>query len=69
MDAGKIRDALSTITVTLMIDTLMVVMGAILLYVHNSILFGITLLLVPLYICIIILFHKPYQKLIGGNGK
>ncbi|ABK87847.1 TPA: peptidase domain-containing ABC transporter [Bacillus cereus] len=63
MDAGKIRDALSTITVTLMIDTLMVVMGAILLYVHNSILFGITLLLVPLYICIIILFHKPYQKI------
>lgn len=63
MDAGKIRDALSTITVTLMIDTLMVVMGAILLYVHNSILFGITLFLVPLYICIIILFHKPYQKI------
>ncbi len=47
MDASKIRDALSTITVTLMIDTLMVTLGAILLYIHSSVLFGVTLLLIP----------------------
>ncbi|MFK4317266.1 MULTISPECIES: peptidase domain-containing ABC transporter [unclassified Bacillus (in: firmicutes)] len=61
MDASKIRDALSTITVTLMIDTLMVTLGAILLYIHSSILFGVTLLLIPFYIGIIFAFHKPYQ--------
>ncbi|EJP83161.1 peptidase domain-containing ABC transporter [Bacillus paranthracis] len=61
MDASKIRDALSTITVTLMIDTLMVTLGAILLYIHSPILFGVTLLLIPFYIGIIFVFHKPYQ--------
>lgn len=63
MDAGKIRDALSSITVTLMIDTLMVMLGAILLYVHSSTLFGVTLLLIPFYVAIILLFHKPYQNI------
>ncbi|UOX99357.1 peptidase domain-containing ABC transporter (plasmid) [Bacillus cereus] len=63
MDASKIRDALSTITVTLMIDTVMVMLGAIMLYVHNSILFGVTLLLIPFYIGIIFVFHKPYQNI------
>ncbi|PGC10616.1 peptidase domain-containing ABC transporter [Bacillus wiedmannii] len=61
MDASKIRDALSTITVTLMIDTLMVTLGAILLYIHSPILFGVTLLLIPFYMGIIFAFHKPYQ--------
>ncbi|MFB5095473.1 peptidase domain-containing ABC transporter [Bacillus cereus] len=63
MDASKIRDALSTITVTLMIDTVMVVLGAVLLYVHSPILFGVTLLLIPLYVCVIFIFHKPYQNI------
>ncbi|MFN6593110.1 peptidase domain-containing ABC transporter [Bacillus sp. TD10] len=61
-DASKIRDALSTITVTLMIDTLMVMLGAILLYMHSPMLFGVTLLLIPFYIGIIFAFHKPYQN-------
>ncbi|PDY85338.1 peptidase domain-containing ABC transporter [Bacillus toyonensis] len=63
MDASKIRDALSTITVTLMIDTLMVTLGAILLYIHSPLLFGVTLLLIPFYIVIIFAFHKPYQSI------
>ncbi|WP_281957551.1 ABC transporter transmembrane domain-containing protein, partial [Bacillus cereus] len=63
MDASKIRDALSTVTVTLMIDTLMVTLGAILLYIHSPLLFGVTLLLVPFYIGIIFAFHKPYQSI------
>ncbi|HDR4909321.1 TPA: peptidase domain-containing ABC transporter [Bacillus cereus] len=63
MDASKIRDALSTITVTLMIDTLMVTLGAILLYIHSPILFGVTLLLIPFYIGVIFVFHKPYQNI------
>ncbi|MCU4923920.1 peptidase domain-containing ABC transporter [Bacillus cereus] len=63
MDASKIRDALSTVTVTLMIDTVMVTVGAILLYIHSPILFGVTLLLIPFYISIIFTFHKPYQSI------
>ncbi|TXR94727.1 peptide cleavage/export ABC transporter [Bacillus sp. SH7-1] len=63
MDASKIRDALSTVTVTLMIDTVMVTVGAILLYIHSPILFSVTLLLIPFYISIIFAFHKPYQSI------
>jgi len=63
IDASKIRDALSTVTVTLMIDTVMVTVGAILLYIHSPILFGVTLLLIPFYISIIFAFHKPYQSI------
>ena len=63
MDAGKIRDALSNVTITLMIDTVMVLLGAILLYAHSPMLFGITLLLIPFYIGIIFVFHKPYQRI------
>lgn len=63
MDAGKIREALSTITITLMIDTVMVMLGAILLYTHSPMLFAITLLLIPFYIGVIFVFHKPYQRI------
>ncbi|PFD11061.1 MULTISPECIES: peptidase domain-containing ABC transporter [Bacillus cereus group] len=63
MDASKIREALSTITITLMIDTVMVLLGGILLYVQSSTLFVVTLLLIPFYIGVIFLFHKPYQTI------
>lgn len=63
MDAGKIRDALSNVTITLMIDTVMVLLGAILLYAHSPMLFGITLFLIPFYIGIILAFHKPYRRI------
>lgn len=63
MDASKIRDALSTITVTLMIDTLMVILGTILLYIQSPMLFSVTLLLIPFYIGGILIFHKPYQNI------
>ncbi|EOO71539.1 peptidase domain-containing ABC transporter [Bacillus mycoides] len=62
-DASKIREALSTITITLMIDTVMVFLGGILLYVQSSTLFVVTLLLIPFYIGVIFLFHKPYQTI------
>ena len=38
-DAGKVRDAISGATLTIMIDTLMAVAGAIILYIQNSKLF------------------------------
>lgn len=38
-DAGKIRDAISSATLTLMIDTLMAVVGGVILYMQSSKLF------------------------------
>ena len=62
-DAGKVRDAISGATLTIMIDTLMAVAGAIVLYMQNGRMFGITLFIVVLYMMIVAAFHKGYEKL------
>lgn len=53
MDASKVRDAISGATLTIMIDTLMVVIGGAILYAQNTLLFGVTVLLVPLYALVV----------------
>lgn len=63
MDASKVRDAISSATLTIMIDIIMVVAGGIILYSQSSMLFGVTILLVPLYIALVWGFHKPFDKL------
>ncbi|MBQ4523693.1 MAG: peptidase domain-containing ABC transporter [Lachnospiraceae bacterium] len=62
-DAGKVRDAISGATLTIMIDTLMAVAGAIILYLQNAKLFGIAVIIVVLYLIIVICFNKWYEKL------
>ena len=62
-DAGKVRDAISGATLVIMIDTLMAVAGAIILYLQNAKLFGITMIIVALYGIIVACFHKWYEKL------
>lgn len=62
-DAGKVRDAISGATLTIMIDTLMVVAGAVILYFQNTKLFGIAVIIVVLYLVIVICFNKWYEKL------
>jgi len=62
-DAGKVRDAISGATLTIMIDTLMAVAGAIILYLQNAKMFGIALIIVVLYVIIVISFNKWYEKL------
>ncbi len=62
-DAGKVRDAISGATLTIMIDTLMAVAGAIILYLQNPKLFGITIIIVVMYGIIVVCFHKWYEKL------
>src|SRR5699024_7380924 len=49
MDASKIRDAISGATLTIMIDTGMVLAGGIILFVQSRLLFGISLLIGLLY--------------------
>ena len=62
-DASKVRDAISGATLTIMIDTLMAVAGAIILYLQNAAMFGISFLIVVLYGIIVVTFNKSYKKL------
>ena len=62
-DAGKVRDAISGATLTIMIDTFMAIAGAVILYMQNAKMFGITLIIVFLYGIIVVCFHRWYEKL------
>jgi len=62
-DASKVRDAISGATLTIMIDTLMALAGAIILYMQNAAMFGISFIIVVLYGIIVITFNKQYKKL------
>ncbi len=61
-DATKVREAISGATLTLMVDTLMVIVGGIILYTQNSFMFGITFLIALLYFLIVFSFNKIYRK-------
>ena len=50
-----------------MIDTLMAIAGAIILYVQNAKMFGIAVIIVILYMIIVITFNKCYEKLNRRN--
>lgn len=47
-DASKVRDAISGATLTIMIDTIMAVAGAIILYMQNTKMFGIAVIMIIL---------------------
>lgn len=63
MDASKVREALSGATLTILLDSMMVIVGAIILYTQNTFLFGITLIIVPIYIVIVWTFKKAYENI------
>ncbi|MEB1809770.1 MAG: peptidase domain-containing ABC transporter [Bacillaceae bacterium] len=62
MDASKVREAISGATLTIVLDTIMVIIGGIILYTQNAFLFGITVILVPIYLVIVWAFRKPFEK-------
>lgn len=62
-DASKVRDAISGAALTIMIDTLMAVAGAVILYMQNAQMFGITVIMVVLYLIIVFAFNKWYERL------
>lgn len=62
-DASKVRDAISGATLTIMIDTIMVVVGGSILYFQNPYMFGVTIIIVILYFIIVVSFNKWYKKL------
>lgn len=63
MDASKIRDAISSATLSIMIDTLMALVGGIALFSQNHLLFGISVIVVALYGVIVFAFNKPVKKI------
>ncbi|AQS08900.1 lactococcin-G-processing and transport ATP-binding protein LagD [Clostridium saccharobutylicum] len=66
-DATKIREAISGATLTIMIDTLMAIAGAVILFMQNRLLFGITVIPVILYAIIVWGFKKPIQNINREN--
>ncbi|SHH17697.1 peptidase domain-containing ABC transporter [Tepidibacter thalassicus] len=61
-DATKIREAISGATLTIMIDTVMVIAGGLILYNQNSTLFAMTLVPLILYGIIVFIFNKPLEN-------
>ena len=62
-DANSIIDALASTTISIFLDISMMLMISIILFVHNSNLFFISLLGLPIYALIIIAFMKPFEKM------
>jgi len=62
-DASKIRNAISGATITVMIDTLMVIIGGIVLYIQSSILFGIASVVIPFYVIAVWSFNRPFREI------
>ena len=62
-DASNVREAISGATLTIMIDTLMAIAGAVILYMQNSKMFAVTIVIVLLYLVIVLVFNKWYEKL------
>ena len=62
-DASKIRDAISSATLTIMIDSLMAIVGGAVLFAQNRTLFAISVIVVVLYGIIVLAFNKPVKKI------
>ena len=62
-DADRVREAISSAALTIMIDTLMVIGGGLILFNQSQFLFGITILITLLDAAIIFLFNKPLKQI------
>lgn len=62
-DASKIREAISSATLTIMIDSLMAIVGGAVLFTQNHTLFFIAVVIVVLYGAIVLAFNKPVKKI------
>lgn len=58
-DASTIRDAVSGATLTLLLDSVMVIACGVILYLENAILFWISLSVIVLYAIIVLCYRKP----------
>ena len=72
-DASKIRQAISGVALTMMIDVFMVLIGGFILYYQSPLLFGITIVPLVLYGIIVFTFKSNIEKInretMEGNAK
>jgi len=61
-DADAVREAVSGATLTLLLDSFMVIACGIILYMENAILFYISLVVIILYAIIIFIYKKPLEN-------
>lgn len=61
-DASTIRQAISMATLTLLMDSIMVVACGVILYLQNRRLFFVALPVVILYAAVVLIFRKPIEK-------
>lgn len=61
-DAGRIRDAISGAALTLMIDTIMVIVCSVILYRTSSVLFAVAMAAFFLYLLVTILYVRPLDQ-------
>lgn len=62
-DASSIRDIVSEASLTIMMDTIMAVVGAIVLFNSNRLLFLISVVMLILYGIIVFVYNKPIKKI------
>ncbi|TYB30558.1 MAG: peptide cleavage/export ABC transporter, partial [Candidatus Mcinerneyibacterium aminivorans] len=61
-DSQKIISAVSGATLSVMVDSLMVIAAAVVLYLQNTTLFLITLLFIPFHVIVAWSYTKPYNR-------
>jgi len=61
-DGAKIRDAISSATLTLMIDTIMAIVGGVILYMQSPKMFLICFVPISLYLALIFIFKKSLEN-------
>lgn len=61
-DTEYIREAFSSITVTLIMDMILVCIGGVILFSQSIELFFVVLVLIPIYIALVIFFKGPFEK-------
>jgi ATP-binding cassette subfamily B protein len=61
-NASEIREAVSTTTLTIMLDTIMAIACGIFLYTISPELLGVTMIIMAIYALIIFLFRKPIKN-------
>ncbi|MGG1105255.1 peptide cleavage/export ABC transporter [Bacillus subtilis] len=62
-DASKVIDAIISASLSVVLDTVMLVMVGIFLYLQNTTLFLITLAFIPFYVLTVWFFMKPYESI------
>ena len=62
-DASSIRDIVSEASLTIMMDTIMAVVGAVVLFNSNRLLFLISVVMLILYGIIVFVYNKPIKKI------